>query len=67
MAAQRKLQTLKNTQLYIEFLFIHFSKLKFLERSTSYIFIISKTRFAITRTLLPTVAALLAPPSEQYS
>jgi len=42
MAAQRKLQTLKKSQLYIESLFILLSNLKFLECRKSYIFISQK-------------------------
>jgi hypothetical protein len=65
MAAQQKLQALKKSQLYTEFLFIHLSNLKFPQHRKSD-FLISNTQFAITWTLLPTVAELFAPPSQQY-
>jgi hypothetical protein len=63
--AQQKLQTLKKSHLYIEFLFIRLSNLKFLEDRKSDFFT-SNTHFATTQTPLPTVAALLAPPLQQY-
>jgi len=65
MAAQQKLRTLKISQLFIEYLFIRLSNLKFLQVRKSNFFI-SNTHFAITWTLLPRVGALLAPPSQQY-
>jgi hypothetical protein len=60
----KKLQTLKKSQLYIEFLFIRLNNSKFLVHRKSHILI--PNSFAVTRTLLPTVAALFAPPSQQY-
>jgi hypothetical protein len=41
MAAQQKLQTLKKSHLYIEFLFIRLSNLKFFEHKTSDVFYFS--------------------------
>jgi hypothetical protein len=63
MATQQKLRTLK---IFIVYLFICLSNLKFLQVRKSN-FVISNTHFAITQSLLPRLGEMLAPPLQQYA